>query len=100
MAETKETGRPFEAAPAMRAKLFKHGGSQAVRLPKAFRFEGDEVEVRKEGDRVVLEPVRQATTWPKSPADWASFWARIDEIRGDEKIELHRGDVTWRLDDV
>jgi antitoxin VapB len=42
------------------AKLFTHGGSQAVRLPKEFRFEGHEVYVRRVGDEVVLsarEPV-------------------------------------------
>ena len=38
------------------AKLFKNGGSQAVRLPKECRFEGDEVLIRREGDRVILEP--------------------------------------------
>jgi antitoxin VapB len=38
------------------AKLFKHGGSQAVRLPKAFRFEGSEVIIEKQGDAVVLKP--------------------------------------------
>jgi antitoxin VapB len=36
------------------AKLFQHGGSQAVRLPKNFRFEGTEVEIEKRGDEVVL----------------------------------------------
>jgi antitoxin VapB len=36
------------------AKLFTHGGSQAVRLPKEFRFEGTEVFVRRVGDEVVL----------------------------------------------
>jgi antitoxin VapB len=43
----------------MTAKLFKHGGSQAVRLPKAFRFEGKEVTIEKRGDEVVLKPKRQ-----------------------------------------
>jgi len=38
------------------AKLFKHGGSQAVRLPKAFRFDGDEVVIAKRGDSVILRP--------------------------------------------
>ena len=38
------------------AKLFRHGGSQAVRLPKAFRFPGSEVLVEKKGDSVVLRP--------------------------------------------
>ena len=36
------------------AKLFTHGGSQAVRLPKEFRFEGTEVHVRRVGREVVL----------------------------------------------
>ena len=36
------------------AKLFSHGGSQAVRLPKEFRFEGTEVHVRRVGNEVVL----------------------------------------------
>ena len=46
-----------------RAKLFKHGGSQAVRLPKAYRFERQrEVRIRREGDRVVLEPIRRKWT--------------------------------------
>ena len=52
-----------------RAKLFMHGGSQAVRLPKAFRFEGAEVTVRRVGEAVILEPVT---------ADLPSLWARLD----------------------
>lgn len=36
------------------AKLFTHGGSQAVRLPKEFRFEGTQVHVRRIGNEVVL----------------------------------------------
>ena len=39
------------------AKIFQHGGSQAVRLPKAFRFSGSEVLIEKHGDEVVLRPV-------------------------------------------
>ena len=37
------------------AKLFKHGGSQAVRLPKAFRFKGTEVAIEKQGNKVILK---------------------------------------------
>lgn len=45
-----------------RAKLFQNGGSQAVRLPKACRFPSQqEVLVRREGRRVILEP---ADEWP------------------------------------
>ena len=42
------------------AKLFKNGRSQAVRLPKEFRFEGTEVRIRKQGEKVILEPVKRS----------------------------------------
>lgn len=45
---------------ADRAKLFKTGGSQAVRLPRRYRFQGQtEVLIRREGRRVVLEGGRR-----------------------------------------
>ena len=47
------------------ASLFKNGKNQAVRLPKEFEFEGvAEVEITREGDSVILKPVRNT---------WASF---------------------------
>ncbi len=47
-----------------RAKLFRSGGSQAVRLPKRYRFDGQtEVLIRREGKRVVLEDTRR--TWTR-----------------------------------
>ena len=61
-----------------RAKLFMHGGSQAVRLPKAFRFEGAEVTVRKEGEAVILEPA--AAKRPPTREEMDAFWRRIDEL--------------------
>ena len=39
------------------AKLFKNGRSQAVRLPREFRFEGDEVRIRRVDGGVLLEPL-------------------------------------------
>ena len=42
------------------AKIFRHGGSQAVRLPKAFRFDSPEVQIEKRGDDVVLKPLPAA----------------------------------------
>jgi antitoxin VapB len=38
------------------AKVFKSGNSQAVRLPKEFRFDADEVEIFRRGEEVVLRP--------------------------------------------
>jgi len=56
------------------AKLFMHGRSQAVRLPKEFRFEGSEVRVSKVGDKVILEPIE------KPPIDLDKFWAELDAL--------------------
>jgi len=39
------------------AKLFRNGRSQAVRLPKEFRFEGDRVRIRQVKEGVLLEPI-------------------------------------------
>ena len=50
-----------------RAKVFWSGRSQAVRLPKEYRFEGKEVRIRRRGDAVILEPI---------PTDWR--W--LDEL--------------------
>lgn len=50
--------------PEGRAKLFWNGRSQAVRLPKEFRFEGDEVHVRRDGDKVILAPLHRRR-WPR-----------------------------------
>jgi len=63
-----------------RAKLFTHGGSQAVRLPKAFRFQGTEVTIRSDGDAVILEPI--AIRPPRTQADIDAMWARIDARSG------------------
>lgn len=39
----------------MEAKIFRSGNSQAVRIPKEFRFDGAEVEIFKRGDEVILK---------------------------------------------
>lgn len=44
-------------ATITKAKLFRHGGSLAVRLPKAFRLPGDEVKVSRTTRGVLLEPL-------------------------------------------
>ena len=45
------------------AKVFMTGRSQAVRLPKEFRFDTDEVRIRREGNAVVLEPITDDWRW-------------------------------------
>ena len=56
-----------------RARLFWNGRSQAVRLPQEFRFAGDEVVIRKEGDAVILEPVSKRE-WP------AGYWKWVRRV--------------------
>ena len=60
------------------AKLFTHGRSQAVRLPKEFRLPGKEVRVSRVGHRVILEPIA------RSPADVAAVFAEIDRLLAGE----------------
>ena len=55
------------------AKIFWSGRSQAVRLPKEFRFDGDTVTIRRQGRAVILEPI--ADDW-----DWlAEITGAVDE---------------------
>lgn len=58
--------------PQATAKLFMHGRSQAVRLPKEFRLPGSEVRVIRSGEKVILEPIETA------PFDVAAWRARLD----------------------
>jgi antitoxin VapB len=62
------------------AKLFRNGRSQAVRLPKAFRFEGEEVSIRREGKRVILEALPRLR-WPKGYwKSWGRYSKHLEEI--------------------
>jgi antitoxin VapB len=45
------------------AKIFWSGRSQAVRLPKEFRFDSSEVRIRRQGNAVILEPIAQDWDW-------------------------------------
>jgi antitoxin VapB len=60
------------------AKLFWNGRSQAVRLPKEFRFDGDRVRVTRMGAGVLIEPL------PSVEEETLEEWfARIDALKGD-----------------
>jgi antitoxin VapB len=70
------------------AKVFWSGRSQAVRLPKEFRFDTDEVRIRRHGAAVILEPI---------PKDWAWLDALVGPLDEDfvkaaqeEPPEQHR----------
>lgn len=64
------------------AKLFNTGRSQAVRLPKAFRFEGKEVFIRKEGGCVILS---------EKPESWDDFFNSPIHVSADfmeDRVDL------------
>lgn len=72
-----------------RAKLFRNGGSQAVRLPKDCRFPDDqrEVIVRKAGQCVILEPV---DAWPQEFLACIGAWREELPRPKDESIHKIR----------
>jgi len=69
------------------AKLFKNGGSQAVRLPKEFKFQGDEVYLKKMGGMVVLIP---------KDDPWGSLIRSLDHFSDDFMIERKQPELEKR----
>ena len=80
----------------IRAKVFWSGPSQAVRLPKAFRFATEEVIVRKVGRALVLEPAPKRR-WPVGYV--ASFSRLPEDFERPEPLPAsnHRDSVTEDL---
>ena len=60
------------------AKIFQHGGSQAVRLPKAFRFEGTEVLIEKRDDAVILRPAHRSLPDLRTIGDVSRYFSEHD----------------------
>jgi antitoxin VapB len=56
------------------ARLFKNGQSQAVRLPKNFRFEGEKVFIKRVGNAVVLIPYQDS---------WETLLESLDQFSDD-----------------
>ena len=56
------------------ASLFRNGRNQAVRIPREFEMEGSEVLMRKEGDRLILTPIRKNRL-----LDLLASWEPLDE---------------------
>jgi antitoxin VapB len=69
------------------AKIFKNGQSQAIRLPKEFRFEGDHVFVKKEGNTVVLLPVK---------GSWETLLSSLDKFSDDYMNERKQPEAQKR----
>lgn len=75
------------------AKLFQSGRSQAVRLPKAFRFEGDAVRIRRQGAAVILEPIALDWAWLDSASgrlDAGAAETAAQQVPPQDRDELSR----------
>ncbi len=68
----------------MEAKLFENGRSQAVRLPKEYRFDGDSVIINKVGDAVILLP---------KESKWAPFIASLSMFPSDFMNDGRKDDI-------
>ncbi|MGH2508515.1 MAG: antitoxin [Ktedonobacteraceae bacterium] len=64
-------------------RLFRNGRNQAVRIPREFELEGDEAVMRKEGHRLVIEPVHKGRL-----SALLSTWEPLDEIFPDVDEDL------------
>ena len=74
-----------------RAKVFWSGRSQAVRLPRDYRFDADEVRIRRRGSAVILEPLAEDWDWLDRLAgdlDEDFDKAATEEVKGQERPEL------------
>jgi len=69
------------------AKIFQNGQSQAVRLPKEFRFKDDHVYVKKSGNIVMLIPAQDS---------WESLFESLDKFSDDFMTERKQPKVQKR----
>jgi antitoxin VapB len=60
-------------------RLFRNGRNQALRIPAEFELPGKEAIVRKEGDRLIVEPTKRQTL-PGLPAGWEPLEEEFPEI--------------------
>jgi antitoxin VapB len=76
----------------MTAKIFWSGNSQAVRLPKEFRFEPgtEEVAIRRDGEQIILEPVK-AEEWPDD--FWRAFEGMPEGFERPAQVPQKREDL-------
>ena len=75
----------MSAAVLATAKVFTTGRSQAVRLPKAFRFDTAEVTIERQGNAVVLRPKLTPEQW------WAQMESAMNALRGEiQYVERER----------
>lgn len=61
---------PTPSTPPREARLFRNNRSQAVRIPVEFELPGDRVLIHREGDKLIIEPVRTPANIVELLAAW------------------------------
>jgi antitoxin VapB len=61
---------PLPSSRPKEAKLFRNNRSQAVRIPVEFELPGDRVLIRREGEKLIIEPVTKPSTIIELLAAW------------------------------
>ena len=70
----------LDTSTERRARLFRNGRNQAVRIPREFELPGQEVIIRKDGDRLIVEPVRKYNNLTELLASWEDIEEEFPEI--------------------
>lgn len=60
--------------PQRTARLFRNGSNQAIRLPREFELNADEVYIRREGDKIIITP---------KPRSWADYFDHARKLSAD-----------------
>jgi antitoxin VapB len=79
--------QPIPNPPTQRrARLFRNGRNQALRIPREFELPGDEVIIHKDGHRLIVEPLKKPNTLAELLASWEPLEEEFPEI-GDPPVK-------------
>ena len=65
--------------PSRTVRLFRNGSNQAIRLPREFELDADEVYIRREGNTIIITP---------KPRSWADYFATASKLSDDFPEEI------------
>jgi antitoxin VapB len=86
---------PAPSSPPREAKLFRNNRSQAVRIPVEFELPGDRVLIRRDGDKLIIEPIKKPTNIIELLAEW-----KKEEPLGPEDLFPEIEDVPAAPEDI
>jgi antitoxin VapB len=70
----------LDTSTKRRARLFRNGRNQAVRIPREFELPGEEVIIRKDGDRLIVEPIKKYNNLLELLASWEDIEEEFPDV--------------------